>query len=51
MWYVVEWLVKLSQKRNAYYRISFEREAYRHEHNLNYLRHRKHYAWWKMMRK
>lgn len=51
VWYVVEWLVKLSRRRNAYYRISFEREAYRHERDLGYLRRRRHYAWWKMVRK
>ena len=51
VWYVVEWLVKLSQKRNAYYRISFERDAYLHEHYLDYLKHRKMYSWWKYLRK
>jgi hypothetical protein len=51
IWYVVEWLMKMTQKGCAYYRISFEREAYRHERDLTYLSKRRHYAWWKMMRR
>ncbi len=50
MWYVVEWLVKLLGKGNAYLRISFEREAYRHEADKQYLQKRRHFAWWKYMR-
>ena len=45
LWYVAEWLVRLTQKGNAYRRISFEREAYAHEHDLGYLAHRKPYTW------
>ena len=29
----------------AYRNVSFEREAYCHQDDLNYLRHRKHFAW------
>ena len=48
LWYVVEWLVRLLQYRNglrAYYAISFEREAYQHQHEPNYLEQRRHFAW------
>ncbi|MCH5182523.1 MAG: hypothetical protein J1F06_07795 [Prevotellaceae bacterium] len=46
--YVLEWAVRLLQYRNAhkaYMNISFEREAYRHGHDLHYLPRRKRYAW------
>lgn len=44
LWYVIEWFVKLIKYRNSYkaYRnISFEREAYNNEDNINYLDGRK----------
>ena len=47
VWYVVEWLFLLLRYRNfmqAYYHISFEQEAYRHQDDLDYLQHRKHYS-------
>ncbi len=46
--YIFEWVVRLIQYRDrkqAYYNISFEREAYKHGHDLSYLKNRKHYAW------
>ncbi len=46
--YVTEWLIRLIQYRDrteAYYNISFEREAYSNQHNLNYLNSRKWYSW------
>lgn len=42
--YLVEFFVRWVQQRSrsaAYYHISFEREAYRNEHNLGYLATRK----------
>ena len=48
LWYVVEWLALLGRYRNvfrAYRNIRFEREAYEHEHDLNYLPHRRMWAW------
>lgn len=39
LWYVIEWLVKLVYYRDyylSYSNLSFEREAYRHQHNLRY---------------
>ena len=49
LWYVTEWLVKLLFKGNAYRNISFEREAYDNQYNLNYLKERKHYSWIKRL--
>lgn len=40
IWYFVEWLIKLFYCNNAYRSISFEREAYKNQYNLNYLNER-----------
>ena len=43
VWYFMEYLVRLIQFRNrreAYYNISFEREAYTNEKDLDYLKKR-----------
>ena len=45
LWYFVEWLIRLFGKGNAYKNISFEKEAYSNEKNLNYLEMRQMYAW------
>lgn len=48
--YGLEWLLRLLQHRNwyaAYKAISFEREAYRHGPDLNYLPTRPHFAQWR----
>lgn len=46
LWYCFEWVVKLFKYgRMAYYAISFEREAYSKEHDLEYLKNRKPFAW------
>lgn len=48
VWYVLEWLWWLGRYRNlyrAYHRISFEREAYDHEKELEYKQTRRHFAW------
>lgn len=47
IWYIVEWVVRLFKKGNAYRNISFEQEAYSNEDNLEYLNDRKHYVWFK----
>ena len=47
--YVTEWLIKLLFKGNAYRNISFEREAYDNQYNLNYLKERKRYNWIKRL--
>ena len=46
IWYFIEWLLRLPFG-NAYYNISFEREAYTNEKNRNYLQTRKHYSFLK----
>lgn len=38
-------LIRLKNKRQAYYAIRFEREAYENQHNLDYLASRKFFAW------
>jgi len=43
VWYIVEFLIRWFQYKNrhaAYRNISFEREAYAHEKDLNYLKKR-----------
>ena len=39
--YLIEWIIK------GYRNISFEKEAYSNEHNLDYLKNRKHFSMWK----
>lgn len=48
--YVIEWLVRLFMRGNAYLNISFEREAHANQRNLAYLSNRPHYAWVRYMR-
>ena len=61
IWYLAEWMFlflfalltlhKVTKKErrhhlhNAYAHLLFEREAYRHASEADYLNHRKHYAW------
>ena len=43
IWYLTEYFIllgKYKSKKTAYYNISFEREAYANEYNLNYLKNR-----------
>jgi hypothetical protein len=50
LWYFTEYLIRLLQFRNrkkAYYAISFEREAYANEKDLEYLKSR---SFWRFMR-
>ena len=50
IWYVIEyfyWYFKLKNKHLAYRNISFEREAYAMEEDLNYLENRKIWSFWK----
>lgn len=49
LWYGVEWLIKLFCKGNAYRNLSFEREAYDNQYNLDYIKTRKHYSWLKRL--
>jgi len=46
VWYVLEWVFRLFQygfSKMAYRSITFEKEAYANEDNLNYLKERRHY--------
>ena len=45
LWYVIEWGIRLFMQGNAYRNISFEKEAYANERDLNYLKTRKRYNW------
>lgn len=51
LWYVLEWIVRIFMRGNAYQNISFEREAYNNQRDLQYLENRKHYSWIKYLRK
>lgn len=47
MFYMIEYLIKLFIYKNsklAYFNLSFEREAYQNEQNLNYLCSRKYWS-------
>ena len=51
--YSIEYLIRLLmcfKPHEAYRNISFEREAYRNQGNLQYLSNRKHYAWIKYIK-
>ncbi len=52
IWYGIEFLIRFIQYRDtkkAYENISFEREAYKHEMNFNYLRDRKFFRFLKYL--
>ena len=52
IWYVLEWLLRFAQHKNAYLaycHISFEREAYHHENNMDYPSTRKPYSFLKYL--
>ena len=49
--YVIEWCVRLLMCGNAYRTISFEREAYSNESDLEYLKKRKHFAFLNYLKK
>lgn len=53
LWYVIEYIIvrfaHIKQK-DAYHDISFEEEASINENNFNYLKQRKHYAWFKYIK-
>lgn len=44
IWYLIEWLIRFIHFRNAlqaYYAISFEKEAYENQYSASYLKKRK----------
>lgn len=45
--YFLEWIYRLIfHTKNAYRGISFEREAYEHQYEEDYIKNRKHFAQW-----
>ena len=51
-WYVIEYLIHLARFKShylAYRRISFEREAYTHQTNINYLSKRELFSFFEYM--
>jgi len=46
-WYLIEWIIRLFMKGNAYKNISFEREAYANEDDADYLKTRKRFSFLK----
>lgn len=46
--YFLEWIFRLiTNPKKAYHSISFEKEAYEHENDMEYLKTRKHFAQWR----
>ncbi len=48
IWYGIEWLLLFFKYRNwekAYFHIRFEKEAYQHQTDLDYLKHRRHFCY------
>ena len=47
--YLLEFIIgifRFGENYEAYMNISFEKEAYKHQYDLNYLKARKHYSQW-----
>jgi hypothetical protein len=52
IWYIIEHIIRLFQYKNqkdAYYAISFEKEVYENDDNLDYLKDREVFSWWKYL--
>jgi hypothetical protein len=49
IFYFLEWVIKLFLYKDAYSNISFEREAYSNQEDVEYLTKRKRYAWFKLI--
>ena len=49
IWYFIEFLIKKLTTNNGYRNISFEKEAYENDKDLNYLKNRKPYSWFKYL--
>lgn len=45
IWYGIEYLIRMILGKNVYKNISFEREAYENDENMEYLKHRKLWKW------
>ena len=52
LWYLIEWVLRaIFCTGNAYRNISFEREAYSNEKDMNYIGRRKWWSWIEYMKK
>jgi hypothetical protein len=50
IWYFIEWVIKrITPPKGDYIDLSMEREAYKYEEDLDYLKKRKHFAWIKYL--
>ena len=45
--YFLEWIIKALTGKDAYHRISFEKEAHQYQTDYDYLKRRKHFAQWR----
>lgn len=55
LWYVIEYLIimcfaKWNKQNERYHDVSFEEEAHNNDHDLEYIRTRKHYSWVKYVK-
>lgn len=55
LWYAIEYLIimyfaKWNKQSERYHDVSFEEEAHNNDHDLNYTKVRKHYAWVKYVK-
>ena len=50
IWYFIEWLIRLFINSDAYRNISFEREAFINDDNLDYLKTRECFSWLKYIK-
>lgn len=56
LWYGIEWFIRFFFSKDrftkyAYKNMTFEREAYINQENMNYISKRKHYNWIKLLHK
>ena len=52
IWYGIEYLIVRffhKKQHDAYHDVSFEEEAYANEYNLDYLKNRKHFCWFRYL--
>lgn len=55
LWYIIEYLIirffaKWNKQSERYHDVSFEEEAHNNDHDLEYIRKRKHYSWVKYVK-
>lgn len=55
LWYAIEYLIimffaKWNKQSERYHDVSFEEEAHNNDHDLEYIRTRKHYSWVKYVK-